>query len=151
MKVSKHCIDLIEISEGFSEVPYLCPAGIVTIGFGSTRDYDGKPITNSHAKITKEEAESLMRATLTTYEDAVTRYVTVPINQNQFDALVDFAYNAGAQNLRTSTLLKKLNMGDYAGASGEFKKWVYGGGRLLRGLAIRRLAEQRLFDGEVKE
>jgi GH24 family phage-related lysozyme (muramidase) len=90
-----------------------------------------------------------MQATLGQYEDAVNRYVTASINQNQFDALVDFAYNAGAQNLRTSTLLKRLNQGDYAGAAAQFDVWVNGGGKKLPGLVRRRASERTLFETPV--
>lgn len=145
MKASQKCIELIKRFEGFSAKPYICPAGVPTIGYGSTRDTDGKPITMQHPPITEVQAKALLMATLTTYENAVNRYVKVPLNQNQFDALVDFAYNAGAKNLLTSTLLKKLNAGDYAGASREFSKWVYGGGKKLNGLVKRREAERQLF------
>lgn len=145
MKASQKCIELIKRFEGFSAKPYMCPAGVPTIGYGSTRDTDGKPITMQHPAITEVQAKSLLMATLTTYENAVNRYVKVPLNQNQFDALVDFAYNAGAKNLLTSTLLKKLNAGDYTGASKEFSKWVYGGGKKLTGLVRRREAERQLF------
>lgn len=145
MKASQKCIELIKRFEGFSAKPYLCPAGVPTIGYGSTRDTDGKPITMQHPPITEAQARALLAATLVTYEDAVNRYVKVPLNQNQFDALVDFAYNAGAKNLLTSTLLKKLNAGDYAGASKEFGKWVYGGTKKLNGLVKRREAERQLF------
>ena len=145
MKASQKCIELIKRFEGFSAKPYMCPAGVPTIGYGSTRDTDGKAITMQHPPITEAQAKSLLMATLTTYENAVNRYVKVPLNQNQFDALVDFAYNAGAKNLLGSTLLKKLNAGDYAGASKEFSKWVYGGGKKLNGLVKRREAERQLF------
>lgn len=145
MKASQKCIELIKRFEGFSAKPYLCPAGVPTIGYGSTRDTDGKAITMQHPPITEAQAKALLMATLTTYENAVNRYVKVQLNQNQFDALVDFAYNAGAKNLLTSTLLKKLNAGDYTGASKEFSKWVYGGGKKLNGLVKRREAERQLF------
>lgn len=145
MKVSINCIVLIKHFEGFSASPYKCPAGVPTIGYGSTRDTDGKAITMNHSPVTEQQATSLMLATLTTYEDAVNRYVTVPLTQNQFDALVDFAYNCGAQNLRTSTLLKKLNAGDYDGAAEQFLVWFYGGGKKLNGLVKRRMAERSLF------
>jgi lysozyme len=125
--------------------PYLCPAGIPTIGYGSTRYADGTPVKLGDPPISQAQADNIMRATLGEYEAAVTRYVTVPINQNQFDALVDFAYNAGAQNLRTSTLLKMLNAGNVAGAKAQFSRWVYGGGKPLTGLVKRRAAEAALF------
>lgn len=145
MKASNRCVELIKKFEGFRADPYLCPAGVPTIGYGSTRDTDGTPITMAHKTITETEAANLMRATLVTYENAVDRYVKVLVNQNQFDALVDFAYNAGAKNLLTSTLLKKLNAGNYTAASQEFSKWVYGGGTRLKGLIYRREAERQLF------
>lgn len=145
MKASAKCLEIIKKFEGFSAVPYLCPAGVPTLGYGSTRDTDGKAISMAHAPITEAQANALMMATLVTYEDAVSRYVKVPLNQNQFDALVDFAYNAGAKNLLTSTLLRKLNAGRYAEASQEFSKWVYGGGTRLKGLIYRREAERKLF------
>lgn len=145
MKSSLTCIGLIKQFEGFRAKPYLCPAGVPTIGFGSTRDTDGKPINMNYAPITEQQATKLMLATLATYEDAVNRYVQVPLTQNQFDALVDFAYNAGAHNLRTSTLLKKLNAKDYTGAAEQFKKWIFADGKKLNGLIKRRMAERTLF------
>jgi lysozyme len=145
MKASFNCINLIKRFEGFSAKPYRCPAGIWTIGYGSTRYANGKPISSGDAHITEAQAVEIMQATLGEYENAVKRYVTTPINQNQFDALVDFAYNAGAQNLRTSTLLKKVNAKDYAGAANEFGKWVFAGGKKLSGLVNRRAAEKALF------
>lgn len=148
MKASERCIGLIEASEGFSAKPYKCPAGVWTIGLGSTRYEDGTPVKPTDPAITLARARQLVAATLAgEYEPAVQRYVTVPLTQGQYDALVDFAYNAGAQNLRTSTLLKKLNAGDYSGASAEFSKWVNGGGKKLPGLVKRREAERQLFLG----
>jgi len=148
MKVSNDCLTLIKTFEGFRSAPYRCPAGIPTIGYGSTRYANGAAVQFDDPAITQMQAESIMLATLTQYEDAVNRYVTVPLKQAQFDALVDFAYNCGVQNLRTSTLLRKLNARDMAGAAGEFGRWNQGGGRVLPGLVRRRAAERRLFVGE---
>lgn len=145
MKVSDNCLELIRKSESFKARPYRCPAGIPTIGYGSTRYANGRAVRLSDPPITQDVANEILYATLGEYENAVSRYVTVPINQNQFDALVDFAYNAGAQNLRTSTLLKQLNKGNYDKAADEFGKWVYGGGKKLKGLEIRRGLERELF------
>lgn len=147
MKASNACASLIKQFEGFRAKPYLCPAGIPTIGYGSTRYPNGKAVTLTDKAITEPEAVALLMANLGEYEGAVNRYVTIQLSQNKFDALVDFAYNAGAQNLRTSTLLKKLNAGDMLGAAGEFSKWVYGGGVKLQGLVKRREAERKLFLG----
>ena len=145
MEASDGCLDLIKECESFRAKPYRCPAGVPTIGYGSTRYADGRAVSLNDPPITEAEAQEIMKATLQQYEAAVNRYVTVPLNQNQFDALVDFAYNAGAQNLRTSTLLKLLNQGDYAAAADQFSKWVYGGGEKLPGLVKRREIEKELF------
>lgn len=146
MNVSEKCLALIREFEGFRSKPYLCPAGVPTIGYGSTRYEDGTPVTLKDEPIDQARANAIMRATLSReYEPAVRRYVQVPLTQGQYDALVDFAYNAGAKNLLQSTLLKKVNAKNYAGASKEFEKWVYGGGKVLPGLVRRRKAEQALF------
>ena len=146
MNVSEKCLALIREFEGFRSKPYLCPAGVPTIGYGSTRYEDGTPVTLKDGPIDQARANAIMRTTLAReYEPAVQRYVKVPLTQGQYDALVDFAYNAGAKNLLQSTLLKKLNAKNYAGASKEFEKWVYGGGKVLPGLVRRRKAEQALF------
>lgn len=149
MQVSDNCLKIIREFEGFKSKPYLCPAGVPTIGYGSTRYANGTAVKLSDPPITEGQADEIMRDTLGQYVDAVSRYVTASINQNQFDALVDFAYNAGAQNLRTSTLLKLLNKGDYAGAAAQFDVWVNGGGKKLPGLVRRRAAERELFETPV--
>lgn len=145
MKSSANCLSIIRVSEGCRLRPYLCPAGVPTIGYGSTRYADGRAVTLADAPITEAQADAIMLATLGEYEAAVSRYVQVPINQNRFDALVDFAYNAGAKNLLTSTLLKLLNAGDYDGAAGQFTRWVFANGQKLKGLETRRLLERQLF------
>ncbi|MEI6267841.1 MAG: lysozyme [Methylococcaceae bacterium] len=145
MQVSSQCLSIIRSCEGFSPKPYPCPAGIPTIGYGSTRYADGRSVTLSDPPITQEQADEIMKTTLNEYEAAVNRYVSVPLNQNQFDALVDFAYNAGAQNLRNSTLLKLLNQQQYEEAANELCKWVHGGGKILPGLVKRRELEKELF------
>jgi lysozyme len=147
MNASDACLRLIREFEGFRAKPYLCPAGIPTIGYGSTRYADGRPVSMEDPPITEEGADLIMRTTLRDYEAAVNRYVQVPLTQGQFDALVDFAYNAGAQNLRKSTLLRLLNAGDYVGAADQFGRWVQGGGRKLPGLVKRRARERQLFLG----
>jgi lysozyme len=143
--VSGELIRLIEEFEGFKSHPYLCPAKVPTIGFGSTRYPNGLAITLADPPINREQGEEILRATLREYEAAVNRHVTVELSQNQFDALVDFAYNVGIQNLRTSTLLKLINQGHFARAADEFEKWIRGGGHVLPGLVKRREAERKLF------
>jgi len=149
MRASQRCIDLIHNFEGFRESPYLCPAGVPTIGYGSTRYADGTPVKLGDNAITRAKADEIMRETLREYEEAVSRYVTVEINQNMADALIDFCYNAGAQNLRKSTLLRRLNEGDYDAAVSEFDRWVYADGRILPGLVRRRMAEKILFTSSI--
>lgn len=151
MEASQNCINILKSSsnDGFRSKPYICPAGVPTIGYGSTRYADGTAVKLTDPPISEAAAESLLFLKLGEFERAVTRYVKVPLNQNQFDALVDFAYNVGAQNLRTSTLLKMLNAGQYAAASGEFGKWVYADGKVMPGLINRRKLETELFRRKV--
>ena len=145
MNVSEKCLALIREFEGFRSKPYLCPAGVPTIGYGSTYYADGRPVKMTDAPITEAQAQELLQATLTKYEDCVNGAVKMPINQNQFDALVSFTYNVGCSALRNSTLLRLFNQG-YAGAAAEqFAKWNRGGGRVLPGLVARRAAEKALF------
>jgi lysozyme len=138
-------IDIIVQFEGFESKPYLCPAGINTIGFGSTRYADGTPVQMTDKPLSKDEAMILLINTLGTYEQAIHKNVIAPINQNQFDALVSFVYNVGAGNFAKSTLLKKLNKADYKGAADEFLRWNKAGGKVLNGLTRRRDAERALF------
>ena len=149
MKASSKCIALIKSFEGFCGKPYICPAGVPTIGYGSTRYEDDTPVKLTDPTIDEHKAMVIMYATLRQYEDAVHRYVQIELNQDQFDALVDFAYNCGAQNLRTSTMLKYINAGDFKKAQAEFSKWVNGGGKKLPGLVRRREAERILFNGDL--
>lgn len=148
MKASNDCLTLIKSFEGFRSAPYRCPAGVATIGYGSTKYADGRAVSMDDPAITEAQGDAIMRATLGQYEDAVGRYVLAPLTQCQADALIDFAYNCGTQNLRTSTLLRKLNARDYAGAAGEFSRWTQAAGHVLPGLVRRRDAERRLFSGE---
>lgn len=149
MRASPDCYDLIKRFEGFRSEPYVCPAGVPTIGYGSTRYADNRRVLLNDLSITEPVAFALLFATLTQYVDAVNDYVHVPIHQCQFDALVDFAYNLGANALKTSTLLRKLNQSDFQGAADEFSKWTHGGGVVLPGLVKRRAAEQELFEREM--
>ena len=145
MKTSNKGKAIIKQYEGFRAKPYLCPANVPTIGYGATYYLDGRKVKLSDPAISESDADKLLDKMLLKYEQAVERYAQVPLNQNQFDALVSFCYNVGAENLRTSTLLKKLNASDYAGAGEQFLKWNRGGGKVLQGLVNRRNAERKLF------
>lgn len=145
MKTSQAGLDLIKRFEGFKAAPYLCPAHKPTIGYGSCFYADGRAVSLDDAPITEAQAQKLLADTLGQYEAAVSKAVKVPIGQLMFDALVSFAYNAGAANMASSTLIRKLNAGDINGAANEFDRWVYGGGVRLVGLTKRRAAEKALF------
>ena len=145
MKTSNKGKAIIKQYEGFRAKPYLCPAGAPTIGYGATYYTNGRKVKLSDPAISEADADKLLDKMLVKYEDAVNRYVQVPINQNQFDALVSFCYNLGQENLRNSTLLKKLNNKDYNGAADQFLRWNRAGGKVLAGLTKRRTDERKLF------
>lgn len=145
MQISKKGIDLIKQFEGLRLEPYLDVAGIPTIGYGNTYHDNGRRVSLRDEPITAEWAEVLLKETLRRYENAVSRYVQVSISQNQFDALVSFAYNVGNEALRKSTLLLKLNKWLYKEAAAEFDKWVYANGERVQGLVNRRAQEKALF------
>ena len=145
IKASQKGLDLIKRFEGLELKPYKCPAGIPTIGYGNTYYPSGSKVKLTDPVITKEKAEELLKFLLGSYEKSVDSFCRDDISQNQFDALVDFAYNAGTKALLTSKLLIKLNAGKYVEASQEFPKWVYAGGKKLPGLVRRREAEKELF------
>lgn len=145
MRTSTQGVELIKHYEGLRLRPYLCPAGIPTIGYGSTSYPDGRKVTLVDRPLTEDEADALLASTLVPFETAVGRMVTAEITQRMFDALVSFSFNLGSQALKGSTLLKKLNQGDKAGAANEFQKWVYASGAVLPGLVKRRESERKLF------
>ncbi len=149
MRINQKGIDLIKHFEGFRAKAYFCPANVLTVGFGSTgkRVYPGLIIDET-------TAEQWLIEDCQKFEAVINRAVKVPLSSNQFSALVSFVYNVGGGAFQQSTLLKKLNQGDYDGACAELDRWVNGGGRKLPGLVKRRDAEQALFkesDGHVQE
>ena len=146
MKVSKKGLEVIKKHEGFKSKPYLCPAGIPTIGYGNTYYPDGSKVKLTDKPLSKDIADVLLRLVVEDFEECVNKYVKSDINQNQFDALVSFAYNLGCGNLKKSTLLKKVNANPCdITISNEFAKWDKAGGRRLRGLTIRRHDEAVLY------
>jgi len=140
MKISQKGLDTIKAFEGLKLKAYYDSVGVLTIGFGSTG-----PHVKPGMVITAKQAEDLLRDDVTRFEACVSKQVSVPLSQTQFDALVSFAFNLGCGNLASSTLLKKLNAKDYTGASLEFTKWNRAGGKVLAGLTRRREAEKALF------
>jgi len=128
--------------EGLRLSAYKDVAGIWTIGYGHT-SAAGAPTVSAGMKITEAEAERILRADLAKFEARVERLVKVPLTDNQFAALVSFDYNTGA--LHKSTLLKKLNAGDYAAVPEELAKWVNAGGKRVQGLVNRRASEAGLW------
>lgn len=144
MQTSEKGIALIKQFEGCKLTAYQDSVGVWTIGYGWTQPVDGKPI-RAGMTIKQETAERLLKTGLISYESDVSLLVKVGLSQGQFDALVSFTYNLGARSLSTSTLLRKLNAGDYAGAADEFQRWNKAGGKVLTGLTRRREAERALF------
>ena len=139
LRTSKAGIDLIKSHEGLRLNAYMCPANVLTIGYGHTRNvYPGQVIT-------QQEAIALLKEDLVRFEDAVNKYVTVPLSQNQFDALVSFSFNVGISAFANSTLLRVLNLGNSFQAASQFSRWVHGGGQRLPGLVRRRKEERELF------
>lgn len=129
---------LMDLGDG-RYAAYRCPAGVWTIYIGCTEGVSEGMI------VTEDEGREMLRKELAKHEAAVTRLVTVDLTQGQYDALVSFSYNVGSGALGSSTLLKKLNRGDAAGACAEFAKWNKAAGKVLRGLTIRRAKEAALF------
>lgn len=134
--------------EGFSAEPYLCPAGVPTIGYGATRYADGRPVLLTDPPITREAAERLLLLTLQReFLPAVQRLCPGLDTAGAAAALADFAFNLGAPRLAASTLRRRVNAGDWLGARRELARWVHGGGRQLPGLVRRRAAEAALLPG----
>ena len=134
--------------EGFRSKPYLCPAGVPTIGFGSTYYIDGRKVTLTDEPIAETIAETILLHELHhTYLPGVLRNCPVLLtDEKKCNAIVDFAYNLGTGRLQTSTLKRKINAGNWVEAKEQLLLWTKGGGRVLPGLVKRRTAECRLLD-----
>lgn len=145
-KTGKRGIDLIKSFEGFYAKPYICPAGVPTIGYGTTRYPSGQKVTLRDKSITLAQGLDYLKYDLKRFELAVDALIRDDINQNQFDALVSFTYNLGESNLKISTLAKKVNANPKDPAiEKEFAKWVNANGKKLEGLVKRRKAESDLY------
>lgn len=161
MKLIKEVVDRIKVSEGLRLEAYPDPGSKdgkpVTIGYGTTR-IDGKPVKLG-TKITKEQAEKYLNADLAVFSKKVAEGIKVKVNENQFGALVSFAYNVGLGDptdpnaptgFLTSTLLRKLNAGDYASVPSELRRWNRNDGKVMQGLINRREDEIKLWNTPVK-
>ena len=145
MRISEKGLAMIEKFEGCLLKASNKLDGVWTIGYGQTGRYYGKRVRRGMTT-TKAEAHAWLRDhSIKTYEDAVTQAVKVPLNQNQFDALVSFTYNVGIGALKQSTALRKLNAGDYAGAADALTMWTKCRRKVLAGLVRRRKEERALF------
>ena len=133
---------LVKQWEGLKTKAYPDVAGIWTIGYGHT-SAAGAPVVKPGMAITEARADDILRTDLAKFEERVSRLVRVPLNDNQFAVLVSFDFNTG--RLGKSTLLKKLNAGDYDAVPLELMKWVNAGGRRIKGLVNRRSAEAGLW------
>lgn len=121
--LSSNGIAVIKNFEGLRLNAYRDIAGVWTIGYGSTRYHDGKAIKPGDKLTTEMQADALFKVTLANFISSVSGLVKVVLTQNQFDALVSFTYNVGVGGFQKSTLLKKLNAGDYKGAADQFLVW----------------------------
>lgn len=150
-KVSHFGIEMLHDFEGFSEEAYPDPGSKDgkpwTIGFGTTR-INGAPVREGMT-ISLGEAELAFEYDLERFEKAVRKAVKVPLTQHQFDALVSFTYNLGISAFLSSTLLRKLNRGDYMGAANEFPRWNKNDGKVMDGLTDRRNTERQHFLGDL--
>lgn len=138
MMISDEGLRLIRQFEGFSTVPYLCPAGYWTIGYGHLAD-------RGHRLITQEEATELLRDDVKVAEAAVKKFICVPLAQHQFDALVSFTFNLGSGAFQRSTLRRVINREEHAQVPEQLMRWVFAGGKRLSGLVRRRAAEGALY------
>lgn len=145
--------ELCKRFEGFRSKPYLCPAGIPTIGYGSTYYADGRKVSMTDAPVDEPTARALLlHELLSTYAPGVIRQcpilLTLAMKENDWgklNAIVDFCYNLGVGRLQTSTLRRKINAQDWDGAKEQLMLWTRGGGKVLPGLVRRRQAECVLF------
>ncbi len=139
--------ELCKRFEGFRAKPYLCPAGIPTIGYGSTYYADGKKVTLNDPLISQKAANDLLMYELqhTYLPGALRNCPVLATNERKCNAIVDFCYNLGVGRLQTSTLKRKINAQDWGGAKEQLMLWTKGGGKVLPGLLKRRQAEVTLL------
>jgi lysozyme len=146
MKLNKKGIEMMHHYEGLKLTAYLCPAKVWTIGYGNTFYEDGTKVKQGD-KITKERADQLfINITNKNFSEPLLKLIKVKLNENQFSALVCFAYNVGIGALAKSTLLRKVNANpNDLTIRNEFLKWNKAGGKVLNGLTKRRESEANLY------
>lgn len=142
--ISKDGYDLIKSFEGLETTAYKDSAGIWTIGYGTIKYPNGTRVAGGD-KITQAQAQSYLENDCKWVDACLDKHIKVKVSQKQFDALASFVYNVGETAFSTSTLLKKLNAGDFQGAGAQFDVWVNAGGRKVQGLVNRRAKEKALF------
>ena len=149
MNVSKAAIALIKHHEGVRSRPYRCPANLWTVGVGHLIG-DGKSLPDSwNRTFTKEEIDGLLKSDLRRFELGVHKMLpNVPLRQHEFDAIISFCFNLGLGCFQRSTLRQALLRGDKKAAMESLVKYCRAGGKILRGLQIRRLDEKALFEGK---
>lgn len=141
--ITQDGLDLIKRFEGFSPTVYICPAGYPTIGYGHlVRDHEQDQYQQG---ITEQEAEDLLRRDVQVAERAVLRLIDVPLTDGQYDALVSFTFNLGPGALQRSTLRRKVNREEHAEVPAQLMRWVWAGGKRLKGLVRRRESEAILY------
>ncbi|WP_026098031.1 glycoside hydrolase family protein [Baaleninema simplex] len=148
MKISINCLNLLKELEGCKLTAYTCPAGVWTIGYGTTVYPDGRKVSQGDT-ISQQQADAFLLDECRDKAKTISELVRVPLTQNQFDAIVSFVYNIGEGAFEESTLLRKLNDRDYEGAAAEFKRWnkiTQNGQKVVcDGLVNRRKKEEALF------
>lgn len=142
MNISQEGLALIKKFEGCELKSYRCSAEVLTIGYGHTKGVE------EGQEITQEEAEEMLSSELEEYEGYINDLVECELEQCQFDALVAWVYNLGPSNLKSSTLMKRLNSNDLKDVPNQLKRWNKAGGKILQGLVRRRKAEALLFEGK---
>ena len=145
MKASKKCLEMLAHHEGVRQKPYKCPAGLWTVGVGHLIG-DGKSLPDSWNRIfSLEEVYAILAKDVERFERGVSRLITIPLRQNEMDALISFTFNLGIGCLQRSSIRQKLNRGDKEGAIESLLKYNKAGGKILKGLDNRRKDEAALF------
>lgn len=146
MRISEKGLNHLKKCEGWRNSPYFDSAGIPTIGYGFTYYPNGRRVKITDEPITLTEGNNMLKLIVRPFEKWVSKLVTSPLSQHQFDALVSFCYNVGQGNFGESTLLKKVNENpNDSTIQDEFKRWVYAGGKKSKGLKKRRNKEAYLY------